>query len=206
MEVPRLLPPAAKHLVMRLLYIREPIVKGEIEEWLMEGKRSTFMRKLQKLYILAESGGWYTLNRVFQQSLHNALVGGGEHHSFGQPTDETDRHNLDVAILDRYASEAWEFPSSSHSKLMESTGNDGNSLEDLQFTSKCFQLLPQDVNVQVWAFLLHYLEMAPLASLELGQDYSVEVLTPTQQTMIGDLKNLGIVYQRKKSKGFIQPD
>ncbi|KAI8811666.1 transcription factor Tfb2-domain-containing protein [Cladochytrium replicatum] len=239
MGVLRLLPPAAKHLVMRLLYIREPIAKGEIEEWFIEGKRSTFqevMRKLQKLYIFAESGGWYTLNRVFQQNLHNALVGGGEHHSFGQPTDEPDRHNVDIAFLDRYASEAWEAvlhslvgtPTSQrpravvsllkHSKLMESTGNDANSMDDLQITSKGFQFLLQDVNVQVWAFLLHYLEMAPselhmkkdeilnflfqLASLELGQDYSIEVLTPTQQTMMGDLKHLGIVYQRKKSKRF----
>jgi transcription initiation factor TFIIH subunit 4 len=42
-----------------------------------------------------------------------------------------------------------------------------------------------------------------LGSLQLGADYSVESLTPTQQQMLNDLKHLGIIYQRKRgSKRF----
>ena len=36
-----------------------------------------------------------------------------------------------------------------------------------------------------------------LGSLELGQSYSVDALTPTQKQMLDDLKNIGVVYQRK---------
>ena len=71
----------------------------------------------------------------------------------------------------------------------------------------------QDVNTQVWAFLLQYLDMAEvlqmdlvevlnflfqLGSLELGENYSVETLTQTQLQMLEDLRDYGIVYQRKK--------
>ncbi|KAJ3035498.1 RNA polymerase II transcription factor B 52 kDa subunit [Rhizophlyctis rosea] len=38
-----------------------------------------------------------------------------------------------------------------------------------------------------------------LGSLELGQDYSSDSLTESQQVMMGDLKQLGIFYIRKKS-------
>jgi len=89
---------------------------------------------------------------------------------------------------------------------------------ELQITNKGFQFLLQDVNTQVWAFLIQYLNMADdlkmdlvevlnflfqLGSLQLGADYSVESLTPTQQQMLNDLKHLGIIYQRKRgSKRF----
>lgn len=43
--------------------------------------------------------------------------------------------------------------------------------------------------------VLHFLMM--LGSLELGQDYSKETLTPTQKHMLEDLREYGIVYSRK---------
>ncbi|KAG0038900.1 RNA polymerase II transcription factor B 52 kDa subunit, partial [Gryganskiella cystojenkinii] len=82
-----------------------------------------------------------------------------------------------------------------------------------KITHKGFQFLLQDINTQVWAFLLQYLNMAEslnmdlvevltfffqLGSLELGNDYSSETLTPTQTHLLEDLKAYGIVYQRKR--------
>jgi transcription initiation factor TFIIH subunit 4 len=43
--------------------------------------------------------------------------------------------------------------------------------------------------------VLHFLLM--LGSLELGQAYSVDTLTQTQRLMLADLRDYGIVYQRK---------
>ncbi|KAJ3415381.1 RNA polymerase II transcription factor B 52 kDa subunit [Chytridiales sp. JEL 0842] len=92
--------------------------------------------------------------------------------------------------------------------------------QELRITNKGFQFLLQDVNVQVWAFLLQYLEMAEelkmdpidilnflfqLGSLELGQDYSVDSLTETQKHMLDDLKHLGLIYQRKKKSSRFYP-
>lgn len=36
-----------------------------------------------------------------------------------------------------------------------------------------------------------------LGCLELGKDYSIESLSPTQQQMMVDFKHLGLIYQRK---------
>jgi transcription initiation factor TFIIH subunit 4 len=43
--------------------------------------------------------------------------------------------------------------------------------------------------------VLHFLLM--LGSLELGQAYSVNTLTQTQNMMLTDLRDYGVVYQRK---------
>jgi transcription initiation factor TFIIH subunit 4 len=129
----------------------------------------------------------------------------------------------------------------------------------LHITNKGFQFLLQDVNTQVWAFLLQYLDMAEViftltdsivgmdsfdtnaivadtengfsggvelfvptgviragpgtghlsshlrsfnpdlcvANLRQSKDYSVETLTETQQQMLEDLGDYGIVYRRK---------
>ena len=45
--------------------------------------------------------------------------------------------------------------------------------------------------------VLHFLFM--LGSLELGQDYSTSMLTDTQHIMLEDLRDYGIVFQRKVS-------
>jgi len=93
-------------------------------------------------------------------------------------------------------------------------------INELEITNKGFQFLLQDVNTQVWAFLIQYLNMVDdlkmdlvevlnflfqLGSLQLGADYSVESLTPTQQQMLNDLKHLGIIYQRKRSSKRFYP-
>jgi transcription initiation factor TFIIH subunit 4 len=38
-----------------------------------------------------------------------------------------------------------------------------------------------------------------LGTFQIGQDYSVTALTPTQQHMLDDLRHLGLIYQRKVS-------
>ena len=82
----------------------------------------------------------------------------------------------------------------------------------MRITHSGFAFLLQDINAQIWTLLLQYLEhstslnMDPidvlhflfmLGSLELGQDYSTSMLTDTQHIMLEDLRDYGIVYQRK---------
>lgn len=82
----------------------------------------------------------------------------------------------------------------------------------MRITHSGFAFLLQDINAQIWTLLLQYLEhcttfdMDPidvlhflfmLGSLELGQDYSTSMLTDTQHMMLEDLRDYGIVYQRK---------
>ena len=91
---------------------------------------------------------------------------------------------------------------------------------ELKITHKGFQFLLQDTKIQVWAYLQQYLDMTEeknldlvealhflftLGSLELGKDYSVSNLTPTQLNMLEDLRQLGLVYQRKKKSSRFYP-
>nr|KAJ3422193.1 RNA polymerase II transcription factor B 52 kDa subunit [Polyrhizophydium stewartii] len=74
---------------------------------------------------------------------------------------------------------------------------------ELRITSKGFQFLLQDqLNMQLVEVLNFFFQ---LGSLELGQDYSIETLTPTQKHMLDDLKHLGLIYQRKKKSTRFYP-
>ncbi|CAO3620088.1 unnamed protein product [Cunninghamella echinulata] len=185
--------------------------------------------KLSRLRILEQKELNLVMNDTFRLEFKNALTGGGTQQSFGLPCSTPDKHGVDIGFLDQYATQQWEAilhymvgtsltkkPSGGvlnlleRSKLMQaSSGTDSQ----LQITNKGFQFLLQDVNTQVWAFLLQYLDMAEvlqmdlvevlnflfqLGSSELGENYSVEPLTQTQQQMLEDLRDYGIVYQRKR--------
>ena len=84
-------------------------------------------------------------------------------------------------------------------------------------TKEGFAFVLQEVNQQVWIILIHYLglcdetNMNPtevlsffftLSSLELGQDYSKNHLTPTQLHVLDDLADFGLVYQPPNSARF----
>ncbi|KAF3938377.1 hypothetical protein ABW19_dt0207575 [Dactylella cylindrospora] len=103
-----------------------------------------------------------------------------------------------------------------HGKLMEQSRANGETV----ITQLGFSFLLQEVNAQVWTLLLLYLDMAEqlrmdpvdilhflflLGSLDLGQDYDMKSLTPTQKGMLEDLRDYGIVYQRKSSSRRFYP-
>lgn len=90
----------------------------------------------------------------------------------------------------------------------------------MRITNAGFQFLLQDVKAQIWTLLLQYLNMSEdlqmdavevlhflfmLGSLELGQDYSLAALSPTQKIMLDDLRDYGLVYQRKSSSKRFYP-
>lgn len=90
----------------------------------------------------------------------------------------------------------------------------------LQITSSGFQFLLHSPHAQLWELLLQYLHMAEerqmdlvevlsflfmLSTMELGRDYSVEHLSTTQVAMLEDLRDYGIVWQRKPSSRRFSP-
>ncbi|KAK5132204.1 hypothetical protein LTR08_009328 [Meristemomyces frigidus] len=81
-------------------------------------------------------------------------------------------------------------------------------------TQAGFTFLLQEINAQIWSLLIVYLEVSTtlqmdpvdvlsflftLGSLELGISYSTLNLTPTQQQMLEDLADFGLVYVRRSS-------
>ncbi|RHZ68809.1 hypothetical protein Glove_293g14 [Diversispora epigaea] len=228
----RLLPSIARQLVMSLLFDKEGISKNDLIKWIKNDKESLdkfdeAFDKLTKLQMI-EQNEKLTLNESFRYSFQDCLTGCGSRQSFGIPLEKHKSKPLDISLLDQYAIEKWEnilhfmvgteksnVPSASVLEVVTKA----NLMRDIgggkyEITNKGFQFLLQDVNTQVWAILIQYLDIAGvmlnmnvvevlnfffmLGSLELGQDYSVEGLTPTQRQLLDDLENYGLAYRRKK--------
>ncbi|KAI9248865.1 RNA polymerase II transcription factor B subunit 2 [Phascolomyces articulosus] len=229
----RLLPSIGRQIVMSFLYVETDIQIQDVNNWVNKDGEKMLpeaLHKLARLRILNHQNNILIMNETFRKEFRNALTGGGAQQSFGLPCTTPDKHSVDIPFLDQYATQQWESilhymvgTSSSkkpsrgvlnllqRSQLMQPSSSD--NADGLQITNKGFQFLLQDVNTQVWAFLLQYLNMAEvlqmdlvevlnflfqLGSLELGENYSVETLTQTQQQMLEDLRDYGIVYQRKR--------
>ncbi|KAK9448646.1 transcription factor Tfb2-domain-containing protein [Limtongia smithiae] len=197
-------------------------------------KQKDAMQKLSGMHIVKLVGGTISIQKTFGTGLRSAITGGDHNNSFGISCDTEDKHRVDIAFLDEHANSQWELilhfmvgneiersPNPGvlsllkHSGLMEKSEG-----HELQITNAGFQFLLQDVKAQIWTLLLEYLNMSDelqmdkvevlhflfmLGSLELGQDYSLAVLSETQKIMLDDLRDYGIVYQRKSTSRRFYP-
>jgi transcription initiation factor TFIIH subunit 4 len=167
----------------------------------------------------------------FAASLKLALTGGGDHQSFGVPSSDAAQDGIDSHFLDDYARAQWDgilhyvVNSGSDSIQQGSTYPKANVRQLLELgrlvdakkgrnpgmgiTQAGFTFLLQEVNAQVWALLLLWIENAEamgmdsvdvlsflfmLGSLELGLAYSTATLTTTQQAMLQNLVDFGLIY------------
>ncbi|KAJ1334425.1 hypothetical protein BSLG_007580 [Batrachochytrium salamandrivorans] len=196
---------------------------SEVESWATpesSGQFTDAISGLVRLHIVTikneGSRKNITVNAVFQENIHNALVGGYAkdcwesvlHYLVGTPSDK--RPKAIVKLLEK-------------SGLMAPMpGNFSSNNDELRITSKGFQFLLQDVNVQIWAFLLQYLEMAEqlnmelvevlnfffqLGSLELGQKKSTRFYPTRLATSLTSGTSTGAVLSNRTadadSDGFI---
>ncbi|BFZ54281.1 RNA polymerase II transcription factor B 52 kDa subunit [Savitreella phatthalungensis] len=229
----RLLPALARQYVMTMLYSSKSVRLEEFEAWALgpggRNRQSVAYEKLRQLNIVKTTSDGFTLNDAFRKNMQLALTGGGSHRSFGVPCATRDGE-IDEAFLDTWSTETWEtilhflvgtqqarMPGRAVVGLLEKGGlwAPGTGI-----TSAGFQFLLQDGNAQLWTLLLQYLEVADnrgvdpveiahllfmLGYLELGQDYTVEDLSPEAQTLLTDLCDFGIVYQRKDDRSKFFP-
>lgn len=194
----RLLSPMGRQLIMHLLFLDAPLATNDYLAWIRrgEGKRQheAAVHRLERLHILRDQGGKLILSGVFQEGLQRALMGGGEHRSFGVPCPPTSNASgaeepVDVAFLDEYARRSWEGilhymvgsegvqpPRDAVLFLLRQSNVmapiDGNMRGALGITSRGFQFLLEDVNTQLWDLLLQYLALADSRRMDL-----VEVLS-----------------------------
>ncbi|KAF5327195.1 hypothetical protein D9619_004975 [Psilocybe cf. subviscida] len=90
----------------------------------------------------------------------------------------------------------------------------------LQITSAGFQFLLHSPHEQLWDLLLQYLRLAEerqmdlvdvlgfifmLSNMELGREYSIENLSDTQKAMLEDLRDYGLIQQRRPSSRRFSP-
>ncbi|KAG6997517.1 hypothetical protein G7Y79_00040g076820 [Physcia stellaris] len=173
----------AKTLVMALLYMGRPIPVTDLDSWVRPDclkEREKTVVQLERLSILSVVSNpgkpkAYNLTKTFAASLRLALVGGGNHMSFGIPCNDPYGDPVSIEELDEYAREQWEsvlgFMVGSPWKPAGSKGVElseavtkllqGGGLIDMKtkkITRAGFAFLLQDVNAQVWEVLMLYLE------------------------------------------------
>jgi len=113
-------------------------------------------------------------------------------------------------------------PSSGVLYLLNSSGLMTSSTQSsgLTITSRGFQFLLSPPHAQLWDLLSQSLILSEtrsmdvvevltfllmLSTMELGQDYSTELLTQTQRVMLDDLRDYGLVWQRKSTSKRFNP-
>lgn len=161
----------------------------------MRGTLLTFRRQkdqalslLKRLHIVnitapsREDPQVVSLTESFGSSLRLALTGGGDHQSFGVPSNDLFAEDVDIGFLDNYARSQWESilhyvvnsvgegmrqegqgPTTAVKQLLEA----GNLVTRGRhsgggITQAGFSFLLQEVNAQVWTLLLLWIENAEL--------------------------------------------
>lgn len=187
------------------------------------------LKRLRALHIIEEdsSGTHLRLHQTFRNNFRDCLTGTQAPNAFGILSSEPSDDRVSIRLLDKYASQKWESilhfmvgtelptkPSKSVLSLLKLGGLMEGHGASLKITNQGFQFLLQDVNAQLWTLLLEYLnltqdlQMDPvdvlnfifiLGSLELGKAYQVASLSDTQVSMLPDLRDYGLVYQRSDS-------
>lgn len=189
----RELPLLAKHYVMRLLFVEQPIPQAVIASWVQSmaehNEASQVLTRLNvwKSQTMPTGLPGYNLNNCFRENLKIALLGGGEPwivHKFLSK----DKHPPGIEYLDTYAiNKRWEsilnymvghkqkdgdgISSDTvkvlvHSSLIKlEDSNDTNPI----ITANGFQFLLMDTSSQVWYFLLKYLETVESKGLNLAE-------------------------------------
>ncbi|KAG7662641.1 TFB2 [[Candida] subhashii] len=241
LSIYRLLSPTAKFFIMSMIFNEKPIALRDLDRWCKPSARKLeyeALKRLESLHLIEydSRGSHIRLNATFRQNFRDCLTGSQEPNAFGSISTAVDKHQVDVAFLDSFASQKWETilhfmvgtestatPSSSVLSLLKLGGlmeGQGKSAANLKITNTGFQFLLQDVNAQIWTLLLQYLNLTQelnmdpvdvlnfifiLGSLELGKSYAVSTLSATQVSMLADLKDYGLVYQRSDTSGRFYP-
>ncbi|CAH2240924.1 jg9660 [Pararge aegeria aegeria] len=191
LAVYRELPELARHFVIRLLFVEQPVPQAVVASWVTQThakEQSKACEALSELFVWQEAPipgglpGWM-LSQSFKKNLKVALLGGGRPWSMSSSL-EPDGKARDVAFLDAYALERWEcvlhyMVGSAqtegisadavrillHAGLMTRDAEDGSAV----ITRAGFQFLLLSTAKQVWLFLQHYLHTAEKRSLSAAE-------------------------------------
>ncbi|KAH8860064.1 General transcription factor IIH subunit 4 [Schistosoma japonicum] len=232
----RELPELAKHIVMRLLFIEQPIPKSIVSGWVEKGSSALLNDSCSALTVLRiwhstdtnVSGGSWSLNKKYQESIRISLFGGGKPLLGDLGIVTNDKYSKSVDFLKSYASERWDailhFMVGSESAEVGSVVKDVLLLSNLMkcegsdvplgITKHGFHFLLMNRQSQVLVFILHYFDYLKENSKNLvgalqfvfqlsflcpTKSYPVDALSIAQQEVLQHMRELGLAYQRKRT-------
>ncbi|GAW02295.1 transcription factor Tfb2 [Lentinula edodes] len=231
----RLLDSIERQLVMNLLWLESAISLTTMGAWVVQDKKKVYddaLDMLSKLHILHISGK-LSLNTTFKTSLRHAITGGfGVPAEKDEKRPPMDIEGLDGYALERWETilhfmvssgtgQTPTRPSQGVLYLLQRSGLMSNQHGSLpQITSAGFQFLLHPPHAQLWDLLLQYLHMAEerqmdlvevltfffmLSTMELGREYLTENLSQTQKAMLDDLRDYGLIWQRRATSRRFSP-
>ncbi|XP_076308554.1 general transcription factor IIH subunit 4 marionette isoform X2 [Tachypleus tridentatus] len=195
----RELPLLSRQYIMRLLFVEQPIPQAVISSWVSQdvvnGQTWEVCAPLEKVKKTRDVQflDSYAMDR-WECVLH-FMVGSQQSHE-GISADA-------VRIL-------------LQAGLMRNEETETNPV----ITTDGFQFLLMDTSTQVWYFMLNYLEtvesrglhlvecltfLFQLSFLTIGKDYSTEGMTESLLIFLQHLREVGLVYQRKRRSGRFHP-
>ena len=166
----------------------------------------------------------YLVTTAFAQGLITCLFGNGDGVDRGNRSDHTDKRAPGGDDLEKYAKQKWEQilhfmvgstreSTNGVTYVLNTCGlmkSDGGGRP--RITSKGFQFVLEDLSTQLWEFIYSYLETCSGRELDiveviaflfhlgyalLGQCFPVSSLSITEQALLQDLYEFGLVYRRK---------
>lgn len=223
MSVFRELPSLAKHIIIRILFINQPIARQLINTWVQRDKKEELAKAIGvisglRIWDPLENNLAFELNNVFRVNLQKALFGGGETWTTAKDALGPDKHAKSVDDLDGYAKERWDALLSYLTR--ESTKGIGPEIiELLKYSNLCdangetrFQFLLLDRSSQVWYILIKYLDyvqklgmdlvkvlsfVLQLGFCSLGIDYPCDNSDEQMSRVIQHFRELGLIFKRK---------
>ncbi|KAL9058334.1 MAG: hypothetical protein Q9162_001789 [Coniocarpon cinnabarinum] len=194
----RMLPHLAKAFVMALLYMPQSLPVENLDRWVQQNSREE-KEKAQGLLQLMDmvsitkdektQKNTIRLANPFVTSLRRALAGGGDHRSFGVPSNKQDP-SVTEKTLDDFARTQWDSIMYFVVGSVESGASSGDSIalglrslldrggfvrprgKTAIITQDGFEFLLRDINTQIWSLLIVYLK----DSVTRSQD-NIEILS-----------------------------
>lgn len=179
---------------MALLYMSKPLPLTDLDLWVQPNskkQKDQALSTLSRLHIVTitapsrDDPQAVSLTKNFGASLRLALTGGGNHQSFGVPSNN-EAENVSMNSLDEYARVQWEgilhYVVNSVGEGMRAEGQGPTqAVKDLLEAGKLvtkgrhsgggitqagFSFLLQEVNAQVWTLLLLWIENAETMEMD----------------------------------------
>ena len=172
-----------------------------------------------------------SINSKFQEQLKTTLCETGIPNWVGSATQ--DSKVPDTSLLIKHSHLCWSallrfmigkpthMPSTNMAELLVKTNLMTIEDEDrLRITNSGFKFLLKDTYTQIWTLLLAYIEsidnrnldkkevlsfLFQLSFLSFGKGYPCDNLSPTQKLLLQDLREFGIIYQRKGTSKHFYP-
>ncbi|KAI9454703.1 transcription factor Tfb2-domain-containing protein [Russula earlei] len=226
----RLLGAVERQLVMNLLWLESPIQTSTMSSWVTKEGKASFDDALASLARLHIFPTFKTSMRHAITGGGTSVSFGVP----AEPDEKRTAPSIDVLdayALERWETVLHYMVSSGTGQmpvkpsqgvlfLLQRSGLMAMNQGQLQITSSGFQFLLHTPHTQLWELLLQYLQtleerqmdlvevlsfLFMLSTMQLGREYSTENLSDTQREMLEDLRDYGLIWQRKASSRRFSP-